>query len=320
MTSRTKSAGTEAERTGGFAHCGVFYSCDQDLSSRVAPRVRAALADGERAVLAVAPRTRAAVLAGLSPADAAAVESVDRAVLYDAPGRTLAALHRCARAEHPLPVLMVGEPPLPAEDPVRLREWHRLDSVLAGALSDTRMRLLCLHDSRVLPPAVLRDVRRTHPLLLSSGDEHGSPDYVEPAVFSARDIDRLLPAPAGELRSLEIGGDLAALRTAVAELAEKAEVREERRGDLVVAVNELAANVVEHGGGAGTVSLWRSPGWVVCDVLDRGGGPTDPLGGYHPADPLSPRGYGLWITRQVCDFMEISGDVHGTVIRLHFRA
>ncbi|MFD0774681.1 ATP-binding protein, partial [Streptomonospora algeriensis] len=201
----------------------------------------------------------------------------------------------------------------------RLREWHRLDSVLTRALAGTRLRLLCLHDARRLTERVRRDVRRTHPVFVAGGEEHHSPDYIDPDVFSAPDLTRLLPAPAGEQRSLGFGADLAAPRTAVTELPEKTEVPRERLGDLVLAVNELAANAVEHGGGGGTVTLWRSRGWTVCDVADRGTGLHDPLCGYHPADPLSPRGYGLWITRQLCDFLEIASGAHGTRVRLHFR-
>ncbi|MFC4865232.1 anti-sigma factor RsbA family regulatory protein [Streptomonospora arabica] len=320
MTSRAETAGTHADRTGDFQHRGVFFSSAEDLRGRVLPRLRAALDSGDRAVLGVAKPTRAALLAGLPPAGAAAVECVERDELYTAPGRTLATLYGRARTEHPRPVLVVGEPPLPVDDPMRLREWHRLDSVLTRALAGTRLRLLCLHDSRALPARVQHDVRRTHPVLVARGDEHGSPDYVEPADFSAPDLARLLLAPAGERRSLEIDPDLASLRTAVTELAEKAEVPPERLGDLVLAVNELAANAVEHGRGGGTVTLWRRPGWIVCDVADRGPGLRDPLSGYAPADPLGPRGYGLWITRQVCDFMEITADADGTLVRLHFRA
>ncbi|WP_017542316.1 ATP-binding protein, partial [Nocardiopsis prasina] len=208
---------------------------------------------------------------------------------------------------------------LPTQDPVRLREWHRLDSALARALAATRLRMLCLHDARALPEQVRLDIRRTHPVLVAGGAEHDSPDYVGPAEFSAPDRTRLLPPPGGEQRSLEFGGDLASLRTAVTELAEKAEVAPDRLSDLVLAVNELAANAVEHGGGSGTVTLWRSPGWTRCDVTDRGPGLGDPLRGYDPADPLSPRGYGLWITRQLCDYMEIGSAGRGTRIRLHFR-
>ncbi|WP_052809277.1 anti-sigma factor RsbA family regulatory protein [Streptomonospora alba] len=318
MTSRAETAGTGTEETGGFQHRGVFYSSAADLRDRVLPRMRAARRDGDRVVLGVAPETRAALLSGLPAADASHVEPLEAAELYDAPGRTLAALHSRARAEHPRPVLVVGEPPLPSEDPVRLREWHRLDSVLTRALAGTRLRLLCLHDTRTLPERVRRDVRRTHPVLVAEGDEHGSPDYVDPASFSAPDLARPLPAPAGEQRTLEFDADLAALRTAATEAAEKAGVPRKRLGDLVLAVNELAANAVEHGGGAGTLTLGRRPGWLLCDVADRGTGLHDPLLGYHPADPLSPRGYGLWITRQLCDYMEISSGAHGSRIRLHF--
>jgi hypothetical protein len=66
--------------------------------------------------------------------------------------------------------------------------------------------------------------------------------------------------------------------------------------------------------------VWRRDGWVVCDVFDERGGLTDPLSGYLAADPQGPRGYGLWITRQVADYMQVSGGPDGSLVRLHFRA
>ncbi len=120
------------------------------------------------------------------------------------------------------------------------------------------------------------------------------------------------------MHRLEIGLSLPRLRGDLTALGEDMGFPPERIDSLVVAVNELAANVLEHGAGKGTVQVWRSPGRWVCDVFDERGGLFDPLAGYRPADTMRPRGYGLWITRQSCDFLEISGSGEGSLVRLHF--
>ena len=38
----------------------------------------------------------------------------------------------------------------------------------------------------------------------------------------------------------------------------------------MLAVDELAANSIRHGGGRGVVRLWTEDGALVCDVRDRG--------------------------------------------------
>ena len=51
--------------------------------------------------------------------------------------------------------------------------------------------------------------------------------------------------------------DLRALRSAVATAAAGASLHGERADDLVLAVNELATNSICHGGGQGTLRIWR---------------------------------------------------------------
>ncbi|ASU82336.1 sensor histidine kinase [Nocardiopsis gilva YIM 90087] len=313
MTSRAESA---TAGTGGFEHHGVFFDSARDLREAVLPVLRTALDASEHVVVAVSERLRDDIRCTLDAAESATVRFADRTALYDAPGRTVAALHRLARAE-PRRVTVVGEPVLPPHDPMELREWHRLDSALMTALSDVRMRLLCLHDSRTTPADVLESARSTHPVLLTCGGSRANPDYRSTPLVP--DAAHALPPPAGETRRLDIHSDLPSLREEVRDLAAETGLPGPRIGDLVVAVNELSANVLEHGAGKGTVTMWHAAGRMICEVFDECGDLTDPLSGYHPADPLSPRGYGLWITRQVCDFMEISGGSRGSLVRMYFR-
>ena len=49
----------------------------------------------------------------------------------------------------------------------------------------------------------------------------------------------------------------------------------------------------------------------------NGGALDDPLPGYIPPEPESPRGYGLWISRQLCDLVELRAEGGVLRVRLH---
>src|SRR3712207_7482210 len=59
-------------------------------------------------------------------------------------------------------------------------------------------------------------------------------------------------------------------------------------------------------------TLFRSIGddRIVCSIDDRGPGLADPFAGYGPAhgEDLSRGGMGLWLARQLCDHVDLSGD------------
>src|SRR5216683_1269436 len=68
------------------------------------------------------------------------------------------------------------------------------------------------------------------------------------------------------------GDSLYALRAAVAAHGLQAGLAEGRLGDLVLAVHELAANAVRHGGGRGRLQIWDTGGMLRCEVTDDGAG------------------------------------------------
>lgn len=112
--------------------------------------------------------------------------------------------------------------------------------------------------------------------------------------------------------------NLPAVRRTVLAHGAEAGLRAPRDEDLVLAVNELATNSVRHGGGRGTLRLWRERGSVVCEVRDRGG-IRDPLAGRHRPDGSSTGGYGLWLANQVCDLVQVRTTPQGGVVRVHMR-
>src|SRR5690606_37972899 len=111
-------------------------------------------------------------------------------------------------------------------------------------------------------------------------------------------------------------GDLCAVRELVAGQARAARLDASRREDLVLGVNEVAANSLDHAGGHGLLRIWREPGALVCEVQD-GGRISDLLAGRRPPDETQERGRGLWLVNQVCDLVQIRSGPQGTVVRVH---
>lgn len=299
-----------------FEHQGLLFRRERRFHEVTRERLRSAVREDAHVVLSVADPD--VLLSGLDPRERGRVHVIGRDTLYDTPGRALAALHRLALAHGPVPVSVVAEPPLTEGSAMELREWHRLESVLSTALAPMPMRLLCVHDERPLGPGARAAVRATHPSLVDAEGPRPNPAYLGTQAFGHRP---LAPEPLpvrGPVHRLEICQSLPRLRRDLTSLGTALGLSPDRVDSLVVAVNELAANVLEHGAGKGSVHVWRGEDRWVCDVFDEHGGLSDPLAGYRPADTLRPRGYGLWITRQTCDYLEICGSEEGSLVRLHF--
>jgi anti-sigma regulatory factor (Ser/Thr protein kinase) len=112
-------------------------------------------------------------------------------------------------------------------------------------------------------------------------------------------------------------GTLYALRAAVQSHAGQAGLSEDRVGELVLAVQELAANAIAHGAGHGHFRMWALVGALSCEVIDGGPpGTTGPSGtGGSPAvaDPWpAATGHGLWLVRQVADRLDLRSGPRGT--------
>ena len=85
--------------------------------------------------------------------------------------------------------------------------------------------------------------------------------------------------------------------------------------DVVLAVHELAANAVCHGGGAGRLRIWNLAGALYSQV-DDGDLPTD-----SPAAVNSlpcERGHGLWVVQRLADEMQALSGPDGTSILIRF--
>jgi anti-sigma regulatory factor (Ser/Thr protein kinase) len=85
--------------------------------------------------------------------------------------------------------------------------------------------------------------------------------------------------------------------------------------DLVLIANELATNIIRHGGGRGLIWLWRNGTAIYCRAADRGRGIPDPQAvGTTRVDPNAPTGRGLWLIRQLSQRVHIRTGPTGTTV------
>jgi anti-sigma regulatory factor (Ser/Thr protein kinase) len=117
------------------------------------------------------------------------------------------------------------------------------------------------------------------------------------------------------------------LRESVLAHAAAAGLPEARATDVMLAVHELAANAVRHGGGTGRLRIRIASGQLHCQVTDPGNAhanshlPTDPAGeGSDPAAQLWPYqpGHGLWLVRRAADQLTVITGPHGSQVTVSF--
>ncbi len=109
-------------------------------------------------------------------------------------------------------------------------------------------------------------------------------------------------------------GSLATVRHEVRDAAGSCRMTVDRRDDFVLAVNEIMANAVRHGGGTGHIQLWHD-GDLLCQVTDRGSGfDAGPYLRRDRPQPSPSGGMGLWIARQTSNNLTIDSGPAGTTI------
>jgi anti-sigma regulatory factor (Ser/Thr protein kinase) len=113
-------------------------------------------------------------------------------------------------------------------------------------------------------------------------------------------------------------GALHVLRADVLAQAGQAGLSDDRAGEVALAVHELAANVICHGGGKGRLRVWRLAGALHCQVDD--GDLVASADSAVSLDPFPERpGHGLWVARRVADQMQALSGPHGTRVTLVFK-
>ncbi len=311
---------TGTETVGAFRHEALFYSGHADFVAKTSAFIVDGLA-GDEPILVAVSQEKINLLRAELGVDAARVTFIDMVVVGHNPARIIptwrdfvaerTAGNRFARG--------IGEPIWAERTPDELVECQRHESLLNLAFDGTpAWWLVCPYDAESLPRDVLDEAARSHPYV-QPGGRTSSARYVGLDQIS-RPFDVPLPDLGTASGEMWFGpGSLDSVRRFVAEHAFEAGLSASRAADFVLAANELATNSLRHGGGTGTLRVWRRNDAVVLEVEDRGR-ITQPLAGRERPKPGQEGGLGLWLVNHICDLVQVRSFATGTVVRVHMAA
>ena len=298
-----------------FRHQAFIYEGGDEYLAGTMPFVREALAAGEPILIAVGEMQGELIAEDLGP-DADRVLFVDMRRVGRNPALAIPLWRDFVSDHDGRPVRGIGESAWPGHGGAALEEGHRHECLLNHAFKDSAWSLLCPYDAGSLGDEALELVARSHELISRQGRTERC------ARFEA-DVDCLageLPPPRARPEVLAFGlTELGEVRRRVTATAERAGLDPRGVADLVTAASELAANSVVHGGGRGTLRLWREGDDLLAEVEDAGLIEEPMVGRMRPV--LSQEGgRGLWLANQLCDLVQIRSDATGTRVRLHVPA
>ena len=314
------SAAEHDGRAHAFRHEALFYAGDDEFVECCARFVRDGVESGE-AVLVVVDARKIGLLRQALDGDCDGALFADMAEVGANPARIIPVWWDFvdAHASDRRRVRGIGEPIHPGRSPAELSECQRHEGLLNVAFENgTPWLLLCPYDTESLAPEVIEEARRTHPYV-SDESSCGASDAYAGTPQLAAPFDAPLPPAPPDCDELQFDAyTLRDLRRLVAERAAEGGLGRQRTADVLVAVGEAAANSVRHGGGRGTLRVWREPGVLVCEVSDAGRLDRPLAGRRRPAgDAVG--GRGLWLVHQLTDLAQIRTFAHGTVVRMHMR-
>jgi anti-sigma regulatory factor (Ser/Thr protein kinase) len=309
---------TAAAHSEQFRHEALLYSGWADFVNGTVPFIREGLRAGEP-VLVVESLEKIRILQVALGQEAGAVMFADMANVGANPARIIPAwqdfVSRHATGDRGL--RGIGEPIWLGRSPDELIECQRHESLLNTAFGQGRpWSLLCPYDTGSLAPAVIEEARRSHEFVTEGGRAERS-NIFRGFEASGAAFDVPLPEPGtGVVRLVFAADHLVELRGLVSRQARAAGLPSSRASELVSAVNEVATNSIRHGGGGGTLRVWREHSTVICEIADKGRFNHPLIDRQRPQAKLSaPRG--LWLANQLCDLVQIRTFAEGTAVRLH---
>src|SRR5690349_5785191 len=302
----------------GFAHSALIYGSDEEFMDVAMPFVEEGPEAGEPTLMAVQGRHLEHLRAALGGTPEG-LTLHDAEEWYETSARTRDTVARwasdCLRSASQL--RLMGEPVWPVGNEARVRDWARHEAVINVAFSELPVSFVCPYDARALPAEVIQHAQETHPEIVDGAGGTPSPSYQDPLSFCDRldsRVDRQGEAP--DVEELFDLADLPSLRRQIGSFAIEAGLSGSRTEETVLAVNEIATNAVLHGRPPSTVRGWYADGEIIVEVTDAGDGISDSLAGQLPPPAEQPGGRGLWLTRLVCDAVEVC-NAGGCTVTMH---
>jgi anti-sigma regulatory factor (Ser/Thr protein kinase) len=303
--------------TAGYRHEALFYAGEREFLATTGAFLREGMQGGEPTLVVVSAR-KIGLLREALGRDAGRVMFKDMAEVGANPNRIIPAWREFVsqNSDSGRPLRGIGEPIYPERSPAELVECQRHEALLNQAfINDAHpFWLLCPYDVKAMPAAVIEEARRSHPHL-AKGSKHGPSDDYRGLEVEGAPFDGPLPEPPPGTPELSFqGGPLAGLRHFVARQARAARLGSQRTAELVVAVDEVVTNSLQHAGG-GSLRIWRDGGTLLCEVRDKGRIEHPMVGRQKPARIEDPRG--LWLVNQLSDLVQIRSSEAGNVVRIH---
>ena len=291
-----------------FSHEALLYEGPDGLLAGTLPFIREGLERDEPVLVAVGADKIERLRGALG---AERVEFADMAVLGHNPARIIPAWHDFLAATAAR-VRGIGEPIWAGRSAAELVECQLHEALLNVAFAESRgfraavplrRRRRSTRASCTRRAAAIRRQRRSRatPSATPSGCWRRSSRRCRRRPRSARLLGF----------ELDTVGDVRRLTRAV-----RGGARARPREDLVLAVDELAANSIRHGGGRGILRIWRDGGTLVCEVRDRGR-IGDPLAGRHVPEPSSSAAAASGSPTGSATSSRSARARQGTAVRLH---
>lgn len=298
----------------GFQHQALIYEGVDEYLAGTMPFVHEGLMAGEPILIAVA-EDKGELIADELGLDAGRVLFLDMQRVGHNPAAIIPLWRDFVDDHAGLSVRGIGEPAWAARSKAALEECHCHEGLLNVAFSSaSEWSLLCPYDAESLDDETLERVALSHGRVTRQGRiEESNRFETEPDCLAGE-----LPPPRSRPDVLSFGiAELSEVRRRVAVAAERAGLEPRGVADLVTAASELAANSVTHGGGNGTLRLWREGDHLLAEVEDRGR-IDEPLVGRLRPTISQEGGRGLWLANQLCDLVQVRSSVdRGTRVRLH---
>jgi anti-sigma regulatory factor (Ser/Thr protein kinase) len=307
-----------ASESSAFVHQALIYGSEAEFMDVAMPFVKGGLSAGQPTLVAVQDRHVENLRGGLGgEPDGLTLHPVEDWYETSARTRQKFASWAAEQTERGGRARLMGEPPWSVGHPAQVRDWARHESVINLAFAGQPVTFICPYDSRALPADVLGHARCTHPEIVSGSGVAASASYEDPHRFCQG-----LEAGAGTAGIepdvlLDFGlDDLPAVRRAIGSFAIDAGLSGSRTEEVVLAVNEITTNAVIHGRQPATVRAWRGEGEIVVEVADAGDGIQNALAGQLMPSSASRGGRGLWLTRLLCDAVEVRNGT-GCTVTMH---
>lgn len=303
-----------------FRHEAMLYAGSADFVYRTVPFIKEGVRSGEPVFVVESPEKISLLRSALDD-DAEHVMFADMAEVGANPARIIPAWQDFV-ARHGgdgRRLRGIGEPiwnGRPADELIECQHHEALLNVAFGR--GQPWWLLCPYDTSQLPDSVIEEALRSHEYVMEDGATRLSSTFAG-IDDCAAPLAAPLAGPTPGLREMAFGVEtLFTLRRVTSRFALAAGSGAERAKLFVSAVNEVATNAILHGGGGGTLRLWRDGNKLIAEVRDSGDY-TRPLADRHRPGPQPSDPRGLWLANQLCDLVQIRAVSGGTVFRLHMK-